>query len=325
MAGRKTKIGHRTEIGSNTGRHRLESSSSSGGCDRLVSGLGLLLLVALGGSRSGGGRGSGGRVVRRDHGRAGDCGGSDGGGRDGRRGAGRVGRARETGAGGADAGFNQVLEPGTGVELAVDGVNQPRVGGAVLVLDDFHADQADDGLGVGDRCGVGGLPADDDGVARVPEVEALEVDGRLLALADLELRETGEGRGEEVEGLCGVALRAGVDQGVDGLGVVGEVGGEHGVGERIAVAFDQGGVGGCDLVGLGVTDTLATAGATLLCWCGDGAESSEREEDNGVDGRHCDCEKKSATVRKLMLLLTAGCNNESFLIASELQRSRQKD
>jgi hypothetical protein len=293
---------------------------------RLVGGLGLLFLVALSGSRSGGGGGSGGRVGWVDHSRAGDCGGSDGGGRNGRRrGAGRVRRARETSTGRADTGFDQVLEPGAGVELAVDGVDEPRVGGGVLVLDDFHADQADDGLGVGDGCGVGGLPADDDGVARVPEVEALEVDGRLLALADLELLEAGEGRGEEVEGLCGVALRAGVDQGVDGLGVVGEVGGEHGVGERIAVAFDQGGVGGCDLVGLGVTDTLATTGATLLCWCGDGAESSEREEDNGVDGRHCDCEKKSATIRKLVLLLTAGCNNESFLIASELQRSRQKD
>jgi hypothetical protein len=172
-----------------------------------------------------------------------------------------------------------------------------------LVLDDFHADQADDGLGLGDRGGVGGLSADDNGVTGVPEVEALEVDRWLLALTDLELFTAGEGRGKEWDRLCGVALRAGVDQGVDGLGVVGEVLSEDSVGEGIAVANNQVGVGSCDLIGLCVGDTLATPVVAPLCWCGDGTESSKREQDDGADGRHC-CVEMSKKIEKLVLWLT---------------------
>lgn len=226
-----------------------------------------------------------GRSVRRDHSDARRCSGRNDRRRRGR-GASRVTSSGQASARGADAGFNEVLEPRAGVELAVDGVDEPGVLGAVGVGDDFHADQADDGLGLGDGRGVGSQPADDDGVAGVPELEALEVDGRLLALADLELLKAGESRGEQREGLRSIALRAGVDQGVDGLGVVGEVGGEDGIGERVAVANDQGGVGCGDLIGLSIGYTLATAGAELLCWCGDGAESSKGEEDEGADGRH---------------------------------------
>lgn len=248
--------------------------------DRLVGSRGgLLVLAVIGGGRN---RGCGG--VGRDGGDR--SGRRDGSGR-GRRSASCVASSGQTSTGRADTGLDQVLEPGAGVELAVDGVDEVGLASAVGVGDDFHADQADDGLRRGDRGGVGGDPADDDGVAGVPEVEALEVDGGLLALADLELFEAGEGRGEEIKRLGGIALRAGVDQGVDGLGVVGEVGGEDSVGERIAVANDESCVVRCDLVGLSIGDTLGGANVvTLLCGSSDSAKDGEREEGDGAEGRH---------------------------------------
>ena len=194
------------------------------------SGSGLLVLAVIGGGSRDSGRG---RRRKSAQGRDRSSGRDDAGG--GRIDASSVASSRQTSASRADTGLDQVLEPSTGVELAVDGVDEPWVLGAVGVRDDFQADQADDGLGLRDGRGVGRQPSDDDGVAGVPEVEALEVDGWLLALADLELLEAGESRGEQRERLCGVALRAGVDESVDGLGVVGEVGGEDGVGERVAV------------------------------------------------------------------------------------------
>ena len=216
------------------------------------SGSGLLILaVVSGGDR----KSSCGR--RRKGAQCGDgSGGGDlGNGRGG--GASSVASSRQTSTSRADTGLDQVLEPGTGVELAVDGVDEPGLSGAVGVGDDFHADQTDDRLGLGDGSGVGCLPANDDGVARVPEVEALEVDGWLLALANLELFTAGESRGKERKRLGRITLGAGVDQGVDGFGVVGEVDGENLVGERIAVGNDKSGVVCCDHVGLVVVDTLA--------------------------------------------------------------------
>lgn len=245
------------------------------------SGSGLLVLAVIGGGSRDSGRG---RRRKSAQGRDRSSGRDDAGG--GRIDASSVASSRQTSASRADTGLDQVLEPSTGVELAVDGVDEPGLAGAVVVGDDFHADQTDDRLGLGDRGGVGCDPADDDAVASVPEVETLEVDGWLLALADLELLEAGEGRGEERKRLGGVALRARVDQGIDGLGVVGEVGCEHSVGEGIAVANDQSGVVGCDHVGLSIGDTLARTGTTPLSWCRDCAKNGEREEGDGAEGRH---------------------------------------
>jgi hypothetical protein len=245
------------------------------------SGSGLLVLAVIGG----GGRDSG-RGRRRKSAQGRDRSGRRDDGGHSRRDASSVASSRQTSVSRADAGLDQVLEPGTGVELAVDGVDEPGLASAVGVGDDFHADQTDDRLGLGDGSGVGCDPADDDAVAGVPEVEALEVDGWLLALADLELLEAGECRGEERKRLGGIALRAGVDQGVDGLGVVGEVGCKHSVGESIAVANDQSGVVRCDHVGLSISDTLARTGTTLLSWCSDYAENGEREEGDRAEGRH---------------------------------------
>lgn len=122
----------------------------------------------------------------------------------------------------------------------------------------------------------------------MPEVEELEVDGWLLALSSLELLERAEGWGEEREGDGGVALRAGVDQGVDGLGVVGEVLGEGCVGELVAVVLDQGAPGIGDLLGLVIVEALAVVTVpTTRSRSGGGAEDGEGEEGNGAEGRHC--------------------------------------
>ena len=84
-------------------------------------------------------------------------------------------------------------------------------------------------------------------------------------------------------------MRAGVDEGVDRFGVVGEVLGEDGVGEGIVVAGDQGAPGSGNLVGLCVGHALGlgTKSLTPLCRSGDGAECGEREECEGGEGRHC--------------------------------------
>jgi hypothetical protein len=246
------------------------------------SGSGLLVLAVIGG----GGRDSG-RGRRRKSAQGRDRSGRRDDGGHSRRDASSVASSRQTSVSRADAGLDQVLEPGTGVELAVDGVDEPGLASAVGVGDDFHADQTDDGLGLGNWGGVGCDPSDDDGVAGVPEVEALEVDGWLLALANLELLEAGEGRGEEGKRLGGIALRARVDQGVDGFGVVGEVRCKHSIGERIAVANDKSSVVGCDLVGLSIGDTLGvTSVVTLLCWSSNSAKNGEREESDRAEGRH---------------------------------------
>ena len=65
----------------------------------------------------------------------------------------------------------EVDEPGTAVELGVDGLDEVGLGGAVLVLG-LHDDDTGDLLGA-----LGRSPADDDGVARVPDVQLLEGNG----------------------------------------------------------------------------------------------------------------------------------------------------
>lgn len=132
------------------------------------------------------------------------------------RGRGRGGRVTSSGkaaVGGANAGINQVLKPRASVELAVDGVDEVRVLAARWRRDDVHGNYADDWLRVRDRGGVCRDPADDDGVGRVPDVELLEVDLRLLALADLELGEVRESGCQERKGNGGGALWARVDEG----------------------------------------------------------------------------------------------------------------
>lgn len=77
----------------------------------------------------------------------------------------RLGRGRAVG-GVEDA---EVDEPSARVELGVDGLNLPGVLAAGGRLDGLHDNVADDRLGRQGR-----RPADDDGVAGVPDVELLE-------------------------------------------------------------------------------------------------------------------------------------------------------
>jgi hypothetical protein len=81
----------------------------------------------------------------------------------------------------------QVDEPCAAVELRVDGLDEPWDGLALLVLG-LDDDDASHWLWV--LCGP---PADDNGVAGVVEVEDLEWDGWLRALASHELLAGGEG------------------------------------------------------------------------------------------------------------------------------------
>jgi hypothetical protein len=83
---------------------------------------------------------------------------------------GRLDAADQTLAGGASRLEDiEVHQPGAAVELAVDGLDEPWLGAARLVWNGLDDDVAGHWLWV-----LGRAPADDDGVASVPEVELLE-------------------------------------------------------------------------------------------------------------------------------------------------------
>ena len=83
----------------------------------------------------------------------------------------------------------EVDEPCTAVELGVDGLDVPF---AIDVCGLQYVDTSDL------LWGLSGAPADDDGVAGVPEVEDLEWDRRLRGLASLEFLTAGECWGAEL-------------------------------------------------------------------------------------------------------------------------------
>lgn len=145
----------------------------------------------------------------------------------------------------------EVLEPGSGVEFGIDGLDDPRVLVAGGGGNDLQEDNSGDGARGWDRGSVGRQPADGDALAVVLEIELLEVDSGLLTLTELELVAAGESWGGEREGLSGGSLWAGIDEGVDGSTVVDEVNGESSVGERVAVVGDERGVVVGDLLRFG--------------------------------------------------------------------------
>nr|POE87301.1 hypothetical protein CFP56_29890 [Quercus suber] len=169
----------------------------------------------------------------------------------------------------------------TAVELGEDLADEPWLvaTGTARGLED---DVAGDALG-----GLGGAPADDDGaLAAVPQVEDLEWDRGLAALADLEGSAGREGDGAEGGGAGGAAT---VDEGADGVGVVLEVDGHGLVGEGVAVVGDE----GLEVVGdgLGLLEGHADIVAVLLDegWGGEGADGEDGRSDesthiDGVDG-----------------------------------------
>lgn len=79
----------------------------------------------------------------------------------------------------------KVHKPCTAVELGVDGVDEEGLGGVVLLVLGLHDDDAGDELRR-----ESGAPADDDCIARMPELEDLEGDRGLRTLTNLESRET---------------------------------------------------------------------------------------------------------------------------------------
>lgn len=93
-------------------------------------------------------------------------------------------------------------EPGARVELGVDGVDQPRVLVAGRRLHGLGDDDAGDELGSAGRDDA--APADEDGVAVVPEVEKLEGDRRLTALASLKGGAGVEGGGTLLQHLLAI-------------------------------------------------------------------------------------------------------------------------
>lgn len=153
----------------------------------------------------------------------------------------------------------EVLEPCGGVELGVDGLDDPWVLVASRGLFGLDEDDAGDWARRRDRGGVGRFPADGDALAVVLEIELLEVDRGLLALAKLELVAGRERGSRQRERLSRGALRAGVDEGVDGSAVVDEVDGKTGVGELVAVVGDEHGVVVGDLLRIGGGHALLVA------------------------------------------------------------------
>jgi len=133
----------------------------------------------------------------------------------------------------------EVVEPSTAVELGEDGVDEEGLGG-VLVAVGLGLDDDDAGhglLGGGDGARSRRTPADDDGAAGVPEVEDLEWDRGLAALAGDELGAGGEGGRAESDW----AGAAGVDELDDGVRVVGEALGHGGLRQGgVELFVDQG-------------------------------------------------------------------------------------
>ena len=93
----------------------------------------------------------------------------------------------------------EVDEPGTAVEFGVDGVDEEWLGLVTLGVRGFHDDDTGDEL-----WGQGCAPSHDDGVARVPEVEDLEWDVWLRALAGHERGAGGESWLAELQHLLGI-------------------------------------------------------------------------------------------------------------------------
>lgn len=134
----------------------------------------------------------------------------------------------------ADAGGHEVLQPCSGIKLAVDGVNQPRILATGWSLFDFYRDETDDRLCLV-ACGlvdsIGCLPSYMNGVACIPLLQLEEVDGRLLALSSFELFTTAESWRQQGQTDGCRALGASIDESIDALGVVVKVRCQDGVGQ----------------------------------------------------------------------------------------------
>lgn len=102
----------------------------------------------------------------------------------------------------------EIVEPSAAVELGEDGLDEEGLVGVLLGVGlGLEDDDAGHGLlGGGDGARSGRAPADDDGAAGVPEVEDLERDRGLAALALDELLAGGEGWGGESDRASAAAV-----------------------------------------------------------------------------------------------------------------------
>jgi len=176
----------------------------------------------------------------------------------------------------------EVGQPGTAVELAVGGLDlvQARRAGVGRWLNNESV-EALDLLG-----SLEGNPSEDDGVARVPQVQHLERNRGLRTLAGDEGGLGGEGQGSERDG----SVSAAVDQGVDRVGLVVIVGRKDSQGEVGRVVGEQRGEVIGDDLGVRVTQAegISGLGPAVSSNGGAGEEGSSPGEDGGrthADGR----------------------------------------
>ena len=140
-------------------------------------------------------------------------------------------------------------------------MNPPRILTPIRRLLHLSRDDANHGLLVRDRSssGIVGHPANVEFGTAMPDLQRDEVDFGLLALTDHELQAGGEGRVQRA-GLRAVhgcvALRTGADEGVDALGVVGEVRSEDGFCGDVVVVGDEFAVEASELIGFRVGHAL---------------------------------------------------------------------
>lgn len=185
----------------------------------------------------------------------------------------------------------EILKPRAGIEFGINRINIVGICIALGSRTSLHGDHADNGLNIGDIGGVGCLPSNDDTVARVPNVQLLEVDWWLLALSELELSAIAEGWAEQRERDGGRALRAGVDEGVHGLRVVHKVGRECSVCNAFPTLhkLDKVGIIRRYLLRIGIAEAVAVPALIELLStvrrC-DGANGEEREDGKTSDRNH---------------------------------------
>jgi len=171
----------------------------------------------------------------------------------------------------------EVVQPGAAVEFGVDGLDKPWLGDEDTVERNIHDNDTGNLLLRLDKARSRGFPSDDDVAATVPDVQDLKWNVGLAALASLECRTRGEGCAAERSGSTWAAV---VDELVDGVGVVVEVGGQDSIGGRRVVRGDEGLEVVGNLGGIGVTNADEVA-LLELGRHGDCSGGSKAGEDEG--------------------------------------------
>lgn len=126
--------------------------------------------------------------------------------------------------------ITKVVQPGAAVEFRVDSLDLVLLG--TLGANSLHDNDSSNLLLRLHGAWGAGPPAESERVAAVPHVENVEWNAGLVALSSLECCQAREGRATESIWTVGAAF---VDELVDGVGVVHEVGAEVGDGGSVGV------------------------------------------------------------------------------------------